>query len=115
MAYIKIIAGDDGESHFEDVSFAKSSTGPEALVAAQACVSWDISQGPDGYGGKFHTTKVPKILLVLEGQIEVGVGSGEVRRFGPGDVMHAMDTTGRGHTSKLIGDPVCRVLTITTE
>jgi uncharacterized cupin superfamily protein len=58
---------------------------------------------------------VPKILLVLEGELEIGVSNGELRRFRPGDIMHATDTTGKGHTARRIGSPICRVLSITAE
>jgi hypothetical protein len=115
MSYTKIIATEDGESHFEDVELPTNSEAPMEIVASQPCVSWNISQAPSGHSSGFHTTRVPKILLVLEGELEIGVSNGEVRRFGPGDVLHPTDTTGKGHTSKLIGNPLCRVLAITTE
>jgi hypothetical protein len=44
--------------------------------------------------------------------LEVGIGSGEVRRFGPGSALYAPDTTGQGHTSRFVGDTPTRMLTI---
>jgi len=35
---------------------------------------------------------------MLEGEVEIGDGS--KRRFGPGDILLAEDTSGRGHISR---------------
>ncbi|MGH7771163.1 MAG: hypothetical protein ACREQA_02875 [Candidatus Binatia bacterium] len=37
-------------------------------------------------------------------EIEVEIGDGTVRRFGPGDIMLADDTTGRGHITRVVGN-----------
>ena len=37
------------------------------------------------------------------GQMEVGVGDGTVRRFGPGDAVLFEDLTGQGHTARTVG------------
>ena len=36
---------------------------------------------------------------------EIETGLGEVRRFGPGDILFADDTTGRGHISRDVAGP----------
>ena len=36
-------------------------------------------------------------------QMEIGIGDGTTRRFGPGDVVLADDLTGRGHTTRSVG------------
>ena len=115
MQYKKIVTGDDGESYFEDVELPETSAVPEMIVPAHSCVSWDISQGPDGHANDFHTTQIPRGMVVLGGILEIGVSSGEVCQFKQGDIVFATDLTGRGHTSRLIGGPICRVLAIVTE
>lgn len=115
MQYKKIVTGDNGETYFEDFDLPKTSASPEMIVPAQSCVSWDISQGPDGHSKDFHTTQVPRVMVVLEGILEIGVSNGDVCQFKKGDVVYATDLTGRGHTSRLIGGPICRVLSIVTE
>jgi hypothetical protein len=41
--------------------------------------------------------------------MEMGVGDGTVRRFGPGDVVIVEALTGQGHTASVVGDhPCCR-------
>ena len=44
------------------------------------------------------------VALLSGGQLEIEVGDGSIRRFGPGDVFLAEDTTGRGHISRSIGN-----------
>jgi hypothetical protein len=43
-------------------------------------------------------------MVVLGGQVEAEVSDGEVRRFGPGDVVLVEDTEGRGHRSWVVGE-----------
>jgi hypothetical protein len=37
--------------------------------------------------------------------MEIGIGDGSKRRFGPGDVLLADDMTGQGHTRASVGEP----------
>ena len=37
--------------------------------------------------------------------MEIGIGDGTTRRFGPGDVVLADDMTGKGHTTRSLGAP----------
>jgi hypothetical protein len=43
------------------------------------------------------------MVFYLAGEVEAEVGDGEVRRFGPGSVTLVEDTSGRGHTSQVVG------------
>jgi hypothetical protein len=44
-------------------------------------------------------------IFILSGQMEIGIGDGTTRRFGPGDVVLADDRTGKGHTTRSLGVP----------
>jgi hypothetical protein len=44
-------------------------------------------------------------FFILAGQMEIGIGDGTKRRFGPGDVVLADDLTGQGHTTRSLGVP----------
>jgi hypothetical protein len=39
------------------------------------------------------------------GPMEIGIGDGTTRCFGPGDVVLADDLTGHGHTTRSVGVP----------
>jgi len=43
------------------------------------------------------------MLFYLSGEIEAQTSDGEVRIFGPGSVTLLEDTTGKGHTSRVVG------------
>lgn len=111
MALTRIIAKDDGSSHFVDEEVAVGNDFVR-LSGPHECVSWEIGQGPSGHKSDFRTTEVPKALIVMEGLMTVEVSTGERRIFGPGSALLATDTYGKGHKVELHGDTVCRVLTI---
>ena len=58
---------------------------------------------PVGWVGEWHAAPRKQFVFVLSGRIEVEVGDGEKREFGPGDVILALDTAGRGHISRTVG------------
>jgi uncharacterized cupin superfamily protein len=43
-------------------------------------------------------------VIILSGELEIGLGDGTTRRFGPGDARLVEDTTGQGHTTRAVGD-----------
>ena len=51
-------------------------------------------------------------LITLSGKTEIGLGDGTVHKLGPGDVNLAEDLTGRGHTTRVVGDVPRVVATI---
>ena len=54
-------------------------------------------------------------VVPLRGRFEVEVSSGERRRFGPGDLVFAADTTGKGHVTVSFGEPPFEVLFVPTD
>ena len=107
MLYVRLYAGPDGESHFEDVQvdFApvefiagRPHMDLSGRVPATACafmhlpVGWQ-SQGP-------YNAPRRNYFVTLEGQIELQASDGEVRRFAPGMVLLAEDTSGKGHVTR---------------
>jgi len=58
---------------------------------------------PPGWCGDWHPAPRRQILFYLAGEIEAQVSDGEVRRFGPGSATLVEDTTGKGHTSRVVG------------
>ena len=52
----------------------------------------------------WHNDPDPQYVITLSGQVEIETGDGTVKRFGPGDVMLADDTTGHGHITRVVGN-----------
>ena len=42
-------------------------------------------------------------VINLSGETEIEIGDGSKRRFGPGDILLAEDTSGQGHISQDVG------------
>lgn len=111
MKMLGLFTGDDGQSHFREFELPPVAPPiPPASSTPRPCAGWTLGEGRAGHFIDWHVARVPRILIVLSGALEVGVGSGEVRRFGAGDALYAQDTTGQGHTSRFVADT--RMITI---
>ena len=110
MQYVRIYTGSDGETHFEDlelelaeVNFAPPAP-PVQLSAFTAAKQWMFFVIPPGWVGDWHPTPTRQAFFYLSGQVDIEVGDGSIRRFGPGDVIILEDTTGAGHRARTVGD-----------
>ena len=70
-------------------------------------------RSPAGFASQFHCTTTPQWLVVLQGQMEIGLQDGSRRAFGPGECFYSNDTlppgatfdaTLHGHCSRALGD-----------
>ena len=50
----------------------------------------------------WHNAPRRQFVITLAGEGEIIVGDGTRRRFGPGDIMLAEDTTGQGHMTRAV-------------
>lgn len=116
MRYVRIHTDADGQTHFEDldVALAPSDFAPPAPpllvsepVPAEQAV---LFTAPAGWYGDWHPTPRRQYYVQCSGELEVQVGDGETRRLHPGDIVLLEDTTGRGHTTRVIGDGDVRAL-----
>jgi hypothetical protein len=107
MRVTRIYEDEDGVSHFgeAELPMALADFSPpappveisEALTASR--VLW--YRGPAGWFGDWHPAPHRQLLVQLTGSLEVRVGDGERRVFGPGSVLLLEDTEGRGHVTRL--------------
>jgi steroid delta-isomerase-like uncharacterized protein len=109
MRYPRIFATSNGESRFEDVAVALEATqlvpgrpavevGPAVATSAATL----LHLGAD-WEATWHPTPKHWFCVTLEGEIECTTSDGETRRFGPGSIYFLDDTTGKGHSSRVIG------------
>lgn len=107
MQVVRVYTGDDGRSHFEDVTIPLADTRPIGRIS-------ELIPGPgvmfrEVYGDydlDFHNAPRRQFVVNLKGAVDIGVGDGTVRRLGPGDILLAEDTQGEGHTSRAVdGEP----------
>jgi hypothetical protein len=105
MKYTRIYADGKGESHLQDVEAemkpADHASTMSDLIAAKGVIFRDTRSGE--YLIDWHNAPRRQFVVNLAGEVEIEVSDGEVRRFGPGSILLAEDTTGKGHISRGIG------------
>lgn len=104
MTYFRIYAGPDGESHFEDVDVEMTAAGGQSdLSAAIPATGIMFRRSRADQYIDWHPAPRRQFVITLAGEAEVEASDGEVRRIGPGTVMLAEDTTGKGHITRGVG------------
>jgi hypothetical protein len=110
MNYSRVYADDDGVTHFGDASMELSEVAyappaPPFLVSdAVPTRQFLLCGAPAGWEGGWHPAPARQFVVLLQGELEIEAGDGEVRQFGPGTMVLLEDTTGRGHATRVIGD-----------
>ncbi len=103
MKITRIYTGEDGESHFEEIDLpVKLVEGIEA-TAKEAATGVYFRRATAGHVQDWHPAPRRQYVITLSGQSEIEIGDGTKRRFGPGDIFLADDTTGRGHITRVVG------------
>ena len=106
MKLTRIRAGDDGESHFEELDLPLDTTQRRAtsdwLPGSETAIGVSEALGPQDW----HHAPRRQLVAVLSGMLEIEVGDGSTARFGPGDAFVADDLAGRGHLTRDIEGPV---------
>jgi hypothetical protein len=98
IRYTRLFTGPDGQSHFEDIALPANNPDmgghvSEAMKAEEVLFLERDSRGP------WHIAPRRQFLIIIGGELVVEIGDGTKRRFVPGDVVLAEDTTGQGHFS----------------
>ena len=100
---VRVFAGDDGESHFEDVDIEVSPQGGIGRLSKLISGPGVVFREVDGdYDLDFHQAPRRQFVVNLRGGVDITVGSGETRRLQSGDILLAEDTSGRGHKSRAV-------------
>ena len=99
----RIYTGQDGQTHFEDLPLPAAEESRDVALRAGANLAFRCF--PADYFSDWHTAPRRQYIFILGGHMEIGIGDGTTRRFGPGDVVLADDLTGRGHTTRSVGGP----------
>ncbi len=100
MKIVRIYTGADDQTHFEDLdtdTFA-------ALAAKVGEGPVRVNQTPATSVMDFHNAPRRQYVVLLAGAMEIEIGDGSKRQFGPGDVLVAEDVTGKGHITRSLGD-----------
>ena len=100
MAIVRLYTGEDGHSHIEELDL-KSHAELTSLQGAKGVV---FRSAEPGSFHDWHNAPRRQLVITLSGQGEVGLRDGTTMRLGPGSANLAEDTTGDGHTTRVIGN-----------
>lgn len=100
MAIVRLYTGDDGETHVEELEM---SSHPD-LTTLHGATGISFRESEPGRFSDWHNAPRRQYVITLAGEVEIGLGDGTVHRYGPGHVTLAEDLTGRGHTTRAVGD-----------
>src|SRR5690242_19544333 len=108
MRYVRIFAGPEGLTHFEEgqTEMAETDFAPPAPPFAMSSIfsTIEVRFGtmPAGWFGDWHRSPQRQFRIQLAGEVEFEVGDGAVRRFGPGSVVLLEDLGGNGHRMRVV-------------
>ena len=104
MRITRIRASADGATRFDEIEIPLTDAGVIGRLSdsfpAEAVIFRET--GAD-YDYDWHPAPARQLVVLLDGEIEIEVGDGEVRRFAGGEVLLLEDTTGRGHRTRNVG------------
>jgi hypothetical protein len=105
MRVARVYTGEDNRSHFEDleIPMTQAAYGNESELVPAAGVIF--RENPVGGFVGFHNAPRRQFVITISGVAEIECGDGSRRRFGPGDILLADDTTGQGHITREIQGP----------
>jgi hypothetical protein len=100
-----LYTGRDGQSHFADDALAlKADAVGRLSTGVLGARGWMYAISPQERFVDWHTSGPGGVSVMLDGWMDLEVGSGERRRLVAGDVLIALDTAGQGHRSTMGAD-----------
>lgn len=106
----------DIEVEFESIPFAPPapSFGLAAPMPSSHVVMGTFPKGWTS-DGHWHTTPTLQFIVILTGGLEITVGSGETRAFGPGAALLLDDVHTGGHLTRNTADSETHVMFVQLE
>ena len=108
MGTYRMYTGSDSQTHIEAIDLALTPQWTEGLAANTIT----FRSAPAGRFQDWHPAPREQFVIIISGQLEIGLGDGSKHVFGPGDARLVADTTGQGHTTATYGNEPCVTATI---
>ena len=108
MGTYRLYTDSQGLSKIEEIVLSKTPEWTERLGAT----SISFSESNVGNFMDFHTAPRRQFVIILSGQLQIGLKDGSLHVFGPGDARLVEDVTGSGHTTATYGDEPCITATV---
>jgi hypothetical protein len=89
---VVLFTGPDGRARFREDSVPLSEGKPQALLSPLLPGRGvQLRMSPVGFRSEFHCTSQPQWVLILGGQMQIGLQDGSSRIFKPGDHFYSQD------------------------
>lgn len=110
LKYVRIYAGENKETHFQDVvvplkegNYAPPA--PPIWVSPHASATGTMVVGfAPGWFGDFHPAPKHQWMVITSGTLEIGVSDGGKRTLPAGTIAFVEDAGSKGHSTRVIGD-----------
>lgn len=110
LGYVHLYTDPGGMTHFRDEKFkfhTKTGRDPHAgftyhdIAGAQGASLVKLKKG---VVEDWHNAPRTQFAVVIQGEVEITAGDGEVRRLKPGEIALLDDTSGKGHKTAATGN-----------
>lgn len=116
MKITRLYTGPNRESHFEDIDIPLEDSGDIGRLSELIQATGIIFRETGGdYSYDWHNTPRRLFAIMLEGEVEIEIGDGAKRQFGPGDILLAEDTEGRGHIARNVNNQPRKTVFVTLD
>ncbi|MBI4885651.1 MAG: hypothetical protein HY824_01030 [Acidobacteria bacterium] len=100
----RLYTGPDKQSHAEDIAVAFNQ-GPTSNIAPLMKITGaELHRTPPGRFNDWHPGPRRQYVITLSGRGEIEVAGGKKIALEPGHIELIEDTTGKGHTTRVIGN-----------
>ena len=98
MKISRLYTGKDGQSHFEEMPIGST----PSLGVLQKTTGIMFREEKPGNFQDWHPAPRRQWVIIIKGELEIGLGDGSFWKFKEGDARLVEDTTGNGHTTRTI-------------
>ncbi|MDB5894158.1 MAG: hypothetical protein JWQ88_1689 [Rhodoferax sp.] len=111
---VTLFTDTDGRARFREEPIALAEGTPQAMLSPlMPSGGFQVRHSPVGFRSQFHVSVTPQWVVILGGQMEIGLQDGTSRIFKAGDHFYSIDTLPEGaifdakvhgHWSRQVGD-----------
>jgi quercetin dioxygenase-like cupin family protein len=112
MRLFRLYSGDDQQSHLEELRLPFAPGQLAEQTPLQPATGVIFTRMAPGAFVDWHNAPRRQYVITLAGGVEIGLGDGSTHRFGPGEGILAEDLTGKGHTTRAIGEGAREMLIV---
>jgi hypothetical protein len=90
---VTLFTDTDGRAKFREDAIALTEGTPQAMLSPlMATGGFQLRHSPVGFRSQFHVSVTPQWVVILSGQMEIGLQDGSSRIFKAGEHFYSVDT-----------------------